>query len=80
MRALFNSYAGIRRLDAERFKKDMDSERTITQVTADQKQGASLGVRNTPAILVNNRSVDLRSRGPDTIGAAVQEVAHSTHK
>jgi protein-disulfide isomerase len=70
---LFNSYAGMLGLDVERFKKDMAGEQAKTRVTIDQKYGTSLGVRNTPTVFVNNKTVDLTSGGPDTVRAAVEE-------
>lgn len=79
VRTLFNSYAGILGLGVERFKKDMDGEQTKTRVTADQKQGTSLGVRNTPTIFVNNRPVDLRSVNSDTLRTAVEEAVKPGH-
>jgi protein-disulfide isomerase len=70
---LFNSYAGMLGLDVERFKKDMNGEQAKIRVTSDQKHGTSLGVRNTPTIFVNNKTIDLKSGGPDTVRAAVEE-------
>lgn len=73
VRTLFNSYAGMLNLDVERFKRDMDSEQTSERVIADQKQGASLGVKNTPTIFLNNREVDPKSLNPAALRAEVEE-------
>lgn len=73
VRTLFNSYAGILNLDVERFKRDMDGEQASERVAADQKQGASLGVQNTPTIFLNNRAVDPKSLNPDALRAEVED-------
>jgi protein-disulfide isomerase len=73
VRTLFNSYAGMLNLDVERFNRDMDGEQVSERVMADQKQGASLGVRNTPTIFINNRTVDPKSLNPAALRAEVEE-------
>jgi protein-disulfide isomerase len=73
VRTLFNSYAGILGLDVERFKRDMDGEQVSERVMADQKQGASLGVKNTPTIFLNNRAVDPQSLNPAALRTQVEE-------
>ena len=73
VRTLFNSYAGMLNLDVERFKRDMDGEQVSERVMADQKQGASLGVQNTPTIFLNNRAVDPQSLNPAALRAQVEE-------
>ena len=70
-RTLFNAYAGMVGLDLDRFKKDMDSDQTKMRVAADQKQGTSIGVQNTPTIFLNNRAVDPKSLNPEALRAAV---------
>jgi len=42
---LFNSYAGMVGLNLDRFKKDMDSDKTKERVRSDQRQAAALGVQ-----------------------------------
>jgi protein-disulfide isomerase len=76
-RALFNSYAGMLGLNVERFKRDMAGEEVKARVTSDEKQGASLGVRNTPTIFVNNHAVDLKIVSPETLRAAVKEAVEA---
>ena len=73
VRTLFNSYAGMLNLDVERFKSDMDGGQVSERVMADQKQGASLGVQNTPTIFLNNRAVDPKSLNPDALRKEVQD-------
>lgn len=68
---LFSSYAGILGLDVARFKKDIENDEVKARVEADQKQGDSLGVQNTPTIFVNNRAVDPKLLNPDSLRAAV---------
>jgi len=70
-RALFAAYAGYIGLNTERFKLDMDSEKVKERVEADQKQGLSLGVKNTPTIFVNNKEIDPKSLNPTELRAAI---------
>ena len=79
VRVLLNSYAGILGLDLERFKKDVDSDQTKTRVDADQKQGSSLGVQNTPTIFLNNRVVDPKLLNPDALRAEIEEAVKAKH-
>jgi protein-disulfide isomerase len=70
-RALFSAYAGYIGLNTERFKLDMDSEKVKARVDADQKQGLSLGVKNTPTIFLNNKEIDPKNLNPMDLRAAV---------
>jgi protein-disulfide isomerase len=70
-RTLFAAYAGYIGLNTERFKLDMDSEKVKERVEADQKQGLSLGVKNTPTIFVNNKEIDPKHLNPTELRAAV---------
>jgi protein-disulfide isomerase len=78
-RALFNSYAGMLGLNVERFKRDMAGEEAKARVTKDEKEGASIGVHNTPTIFINNRAVDLKIVSPETLRAAVKEAVEAKH-
>jgi protein-disulfide isomerase len=71
VRALFSAYAGYIGLNTERFKTDIDSDKVKERVAADQKQGLSLGVKNTPTIFVNNKEVDPKKLSPTDLRAAV---------
>ena len=77
-RALFAAYAGYIGLNTERFKLDMDSEKVKERVDADQKQGLSLGVKNTPTIFVNNKEIDPKSLNPAELRAAVDAALKQT--
>ena len=70
-RALFSAYAGYIGLNIERFKIDIDSDRVKERVAADQKQGASLGVKNTPTIFLNNKEIDPKNLNPTALHAAI---------
>lgn len=70
-RTLFNAYAGMIGLDLDRFKKDLESDQAKARVAADQKQGVSLGVQNTPTIFLNNRAIDPKNLNPENLRAAV---------
>ncbi len=70
---LFESYARLLGLDMERFKKDAQSPQVQQRVTADQKRGNELGVKNTPTIFVNNRELPPTSLNPSGVHAAIDE-------
>jgi protein-disulfide isomerase len=77
-RALFNAYAGYIGLNIERFKIDMDSDKVKERVAADQKQGVSLGVKNTPTIFVNNKEIDPKTLNPTELRATVDAAVKNT--
>jgi len=74
---LFDSYAGMIGLNLDRFKKDMDAEKTKARVDSDHERGDSLGVQSTPTVFINNRQVGPNDKTPDglraTIDAALKE-------
>jgi protein-disulfide isomerase len=70
--SLFHSFAGTLGLDAERFKKDMQSPETLARVTADQEQGRSRGVTATPTIFINNTALPPTSTNPPGVRAAIE--------
>ncbi len=70
-RTLFDSYAGMLGLNADRFKKDMDSDEVKARVAADQEHGVSLGVHNTPTIFLNNRALEPTALNPGSLRTAV---------
>jgi protein-disulfide isomerase len=51
---MFESYAEKIHLDMAQFKSDLDSERTLSRIRADQARGKSLGVIGTPTLFVND--------------------------
>lgn len=77
VRPLFYSYAGILGLNIDRFKKDMESEPVKARVTSDQTRAASLGVRTTPSIFINNRAVPPSSLNPAALRNAIKEAINS---
>ena len=72
-RTLFNAYAGMLGLNLDQFKKDMDGDQAKARVDSDQKQGATIGVQNTPTIFLNNRAIDPTTLNPDGLRATVDE-------
>jgi len=68
---LFNSYAGMLRLNVDRFKKDMESEQVEEHVASDQKHGAALGVSTTPTVFLNDRALPPTSLNPTGLRAAI---------
>ncbi len=69
---LFVAYAELLGLDAERFKRDMNGQEAQARVATDQAQGASLGVKNTPTIFINNRAINPKSLNPTALHAEVE--------
>jgi protein-disulfide isomerase len=70
-RELFESYAGTIGLDLDKFKKDMDGEKTKERVDADRQRGESLGVQTTPTLFINNQPVDQKDKNPEGIRAEI---------
>lgn len=68
---LFNSYAGMIKLDLERFKKDMAGEKAKARVAADVERAQSLGVKTTPTFFINNRELAAENRTPNGIRATI---------
>ena len=75
---LFLSYAKIVGLDTEKFQKDIDSEEVKQRVATDQKHAAELGVRLTPTIFVNGKSVTGPSLTPNGLHAAIDAALKET--
>ena len=70
-RELFESYAGTIGLDLDKFRKDMDGEKTKERVEADRQRGESLGIQTTPTLFINNQPVDQKDRNPQGIRAEI---------
>jgi len=68
---LFNSYAGMLKLDLERFKKDVAAEKTKARVAADVERGESLGVKITPTIFINDLELAADNRTPNGVRAMI---------
>jgi protein-disulfide isomerase len=71
-RALFNAYAGMLQLDLNRFKQDMENPDVQRQVELDQKRGATIGVKTTPTIFLNDEAVNPQQLMPESFPAAVE--------
>jgi len=68
---LFNSYAGMLKLDLARFKKDMAGEKARARVAADLERGEALGLKTTPTLFVNNRELAGSQRSPNGLRAMI---------
>lgn len=77
-RELFVTYAKLVGLDTNKFQKDVDGEEVKERVAADQKRAIELGVRLTPTIFVNGKSVTGPSLNPNGIRAAIEEALQET--
>ena len=75
---LFNSYAGMLRLNVDRFKKDMESEQVEEHVASDQKHGAALGVHTTPTVFLNDRALAPTRLNPTGLHAAIDAAMNAT--
>jgi protein-disulfide isomerase len=70
-RELFESYAGTVGLNVDQFRKDMDGERAKARVNSDHARGASLGVKVTPTLFINNQPVEQKDKNPEGVRAAI---------
>ncbi len=68
---LFNSYAGMLKLNLEQFKKEMAGEKATGLVAADVERGRSLGVKTTPTIFINNRELPRDKKTSNGIRAMI---------
>ena len=57
VRSVFAQYAVDLGLDAERLRRDMDSQVVKERLAADQRRAVSLGVTGTPTLFINGREV-----------------------
>jgi protein-disulfide isomerase len=53
-KTIFNAYAGMLKLNVDRFKADMQSAAIKNLVDTDHREGAERGVISTPTVFVNN--------------------------
>jgi protein-disulfide isomerase len=61
VRDVFVSYAGMLKLDVERFKTDMDSDEVKARVESDRAKGDKLGIDRTPTLYINGRLLPFAS-------------------
>ena len=71
VRELFESYAGMIGLDLDKFKKDMDGDKTRERVEADRQRGESLGIQTTPTLFINNQPLNQEHKNPEGIRAEI---------
>ena len=71
VRELFESYAGTIGLDLDKFKKDMDGDKTRERVEADRQRGESLGIQTTPTLFINNQPLSQEHKNPEGIRAEI---------
>jgi protein-disulfide isomerase len=76
-RALFSAYAGMLQLNLDQFKRDMDSEPVLRQIETDQQRGATIGVKTTPTVFLNNQAVPPDKLMPENFTAAVEAAVKS---
>jgi protein-disulfide isomerase len=66
-RALFQAYAGTIGLNVDQFNKDSESHETMERVDVDEARGASIGVKSTPSLFLNNKEVGPDDRTPEGV-------------
>ncbi len=71
---LFESYAEILKLDVPRFRKDVRSPQVEVRVVRDEQLGKSLGVQNTPTLILNHRPLPSSSLNSESIRKAIDEI------
>jgi protein-disulfide isomerase len=68
---IFVGYAKTLGLDVDKFRADMWSPEMDARVSADEDRANKLGVKVTPTVFVNGKSLNL-SQGPVSVRAAVE--------
>jgi protein-disulfide isomerase len=61
VRLVFSDYAKAIGLDAERFRKDMDTDLVKGRIAADQERALSIGVDRTPVLLLDGVQIPYSS-------------------
>lgn len=77
-RTIFINYATSLRLDAERFKRDLDSNQFDVRIAADRQRAAALGVTGTPTLFVNGRQLKTEAMTPEMIRKAIDYMLNQT--
>lgn len=54
----FIRYANDLKLDIEKFKRDLDSDKAKNKIKSDQESGVSFGVNSTPSFFLNGKKLD----------------------
>ena len=68
---VFEEFAKNVGLDVERFKKDVASDVVKARIAADQERATSLGVSETPALIINDRRLPNSALNAQGIRAAI---------
>jgi protein-disulfide isomerase len=71
VRDVFVSYAGMLKLDVERFKTDMDSDEVKARVESDRAHANTLGIDRTPTLYLNGRLLSVSRRSVDDLHAEI---------
>jgi len=75
VRDVFVRYAEILKLDVERFKTDMDSDKVRIRIGADQARADTLAIDRTPTLYINGQLLSGNShRSVETLHAAIDAV------
>ena len=76
---LFESYAEMLKLDLPRFRKDVRSPQVEVRVARDEQLGKSLGVQNTPTLILNHRPLTSSSLNAESIRKAIDDSLAMQH-
>lgn len=71
IRPVLIGYAASLGLDPTKFNADMDDPRTAARITADQERAASLGVKQTPTVFLNNQFIPVPQLSANGLRAAI---------
>src|SRR5437870_2995105 len=70
---LFDTYAETLRLDLNRFRKDVKSDKVRERFESDQARARSLGVTTAPTLFVDKREMGPNDRTPEGVRRLVDE-------
>lgn len=77
---MFEGFAKLLGLDAERFKKDIASREVRIHIAADQTRAASLGVDRTPTVFVNGTRVERQPITEPNLNAIIKTELNKPRK
>jgi protein-disulfide isomerase len=77
---MFEGFAKLLGLDAERFKKDIASREVRIHIAADQARAASLGVDRTPTVFVNGTRVERQPITEPNLSAIIKTELNKPRK
>ena len=73
-RPIFISYAQELGLNVERFVRDMDSPEVDQRINADIQRAASLGVKGTPTVFIDNYELKYEATNPEGLRRGINEM------